>query len=181
MARPKNTFKKRKQAGKGKPFTSKSASKAGKKSSSKGKPNYELEERLVRNVDKSLVSRYINLNSTLTVDEMKAKLQDRGNIPFLEYMIIRVLVLCAQTGDPARLNAILDRSGAGPVKQIVKHEVDDPYKDKSDEELLQMKKDLEARNREIVKNIEESPRYKEQLQKLKDVTPPEELDEEIEL
>lgn len=180
MATPKDVFKKRKQAGKGKPFTKKNAAEMAKKKKHAHKPNYELEERIVRNIDKSIISRYINLNSHLTVDEMKAKLENRGSIPFMEYMIIRAMVVCAQTGDPSRLSLFLDRT-AGKVEQKIQHSVDDPYASKSNEELIQMKKQLETRNREIMNNIEKLPRYQEQQQNLKDATPVEELEEVLDL
>ncbi len=123
----------------------------------------DREERLTRKVDAGLVQRYITVNSHLTVDEMKERLHDhnRGQISFLEYMIIRTMVVCAQTGDPARLNTIIDRI-AGKVPQKVTHGVDDPFEGKSNEELIDIKRKLEATNRQSLKYAEQTPRVIEQ-------------------
>lgn len=126
--------------------------------SKKDQPQYDREERLARKIDTSMVVRYVTLNSHLTVEEIKSRLNDRnrGKISFLEYMILRCMVVCAQTGDTNRLDMILDRL-IGKVPQKTIHAVEDPLEGKEMDELLKMKRDLEETNRKTLQHIEKLP------------------------
>jgi hypothetical protein len=124
-------------------------------------PKADREERIVKKVDAGLISRYLNINSHLTVQEMQAKLKDAKSLSFLEYMTIRGMVVAAQTGDTNRLNFFYDRM-IGKVPQKIEHGVADPFEGKTNEELIEIKRKLEATNRQTLKHIEQLPRYQEQ-------------------
>lgn len=124
-------------------------------------PQYDKEERILKKVDASLITRYLTVNSHLTVAEMKAKLKKSGSISMLEYMTIRGMIVAAQTGDTNRINFYYDRM-IGKVPQKITHGLDDPYEGKSTEELIEIKRKLEASGRQTLKHIEQLPKVKEQ-------------------
>ncbi len=126
-----------------------------------GKPTVDREERLLKKIDAGMITRYLTLNSHLTVQEMQKKLKSAKDISMLEYMTIRGMIVAAQTGDTNRINFFYDRL-IGKVPQKITHGLDDPYEGKSTEELIEMKRKLEASGRQTVKHIEQLPRMKEQ-------------------
>ncbi len=126
-------------------------------------PQHDREERVLKKVDVRLITRYLTVNSHLSLKEMQAKLKPENakNISMLEYMTIRGMVVAAQTGDTNRINFFYDRL-IGKVPQKITHGLDDPYEGKSTEELVEIKRKLEASGRQTLKHIEQLPRTQEQ-------------------
>lgn len=143
-------------------FTKNNSAAKGNKST-KGQSTYRKEEKIIAIVDQKTISRYLSLNAGLTLSEMKEKLKERNrkNITMLEYMILRAMVVTAQTGDTTKLNFFFDRL-VGRVPQVVKHGLEDPYESKTDEELMEIRRKLNETNRIIMNRIEQTDRVKEQ-------------------
>lgn len=134
-----------------------------------------------RKVDKELVNKFLFCNSHLTVDELIAKL-NTGKVGVLEGMIIKGYIKAYRTGDVQRMNFFFDRM-IGPVQKHIKHEVDNPYKGMSEEQLLELKKkyaaqtykDIEFHNmltggavekqgEKALKNLEEYSQFKDEFE-----------------
>lgn len=132
-------------------------------------PKLTYVERGIKAVDKILVHRYIAQNSHLTIGEMKEKLskQNREHIPLLEYMIIKVMLVCAQTGDPYRLTTILDQAIGKPTQEVKISKGDD-LMSMSDEELEQERKRLAEEAKLHLEEHENSERYKEMIRRFQD-------------
>lgn len=141
----------------------------GKKGASGRGPKITLAEKGIKAVDKVLVLRYIAQNSHLTIGELKEKLskENREHIPLLEYMIIKVMLVCAQTGDPHRLNAILDRT-IGKVAQEVKISKGDDLASMSDEELEAERRKYVEESKLHLQWQENSERYQEMVRRFQE-------------
>jgi hypothetical protein len=122
----------------------------------KAKP--DREERVLKKVDAGIVQRYISLNSHYTLGELQNRLKDknRKNMTMLEYMILRCMIVCAQTGDTNRLDTILDRI-VGKVSQKIEHGVIDPYESMPTDDLIKLKKKLEGSCRQTMNHLEQLP------------------------
>lgn len=143
------------------------------KGNPKGVVTYDSEQLLLKSIDKVLVTNYITLNSHLTVSQMKKKLKDK-NVSLLERGICKDLLNLGENGGTSTLGFFLDRL-IGKAVQPIELSKKDPLKDLSPEELLEMKKELEASNRQSMTLLEQThPRVKQQLhdydEQLRDIT-----------
>lgn len=131
-------------------------------------PNFHKEERLIKHVDGRMITRYINLNSGLTLEEMDEKLKEENKkkITMMEYMIIRAMRTIILTGDMNKLDSLLDRA-IGRVPQKTIHGIEDPYEGKTVQELEEIRSRLVETNRKIVTRIEQTEKYKQIEKKVK--------------
>lgn len=119
----------------------------------KGRPHYDREERLAVRVDKGLVTRYLSLNSHLTLSELKEKIKLNSGISALENMVIRGMIRACNTGDSFQIGFYLDRL-VGKVPNKVEHSVPDPFEGMTNDQLLEEKRKLETINRKTMSFIE---------------------------
>ena len=122
----------------------------------KGKPGVrnlspiELEALANKKIDKFLITRYVTLNSHLTEDEARQRLED-PTISIFEKRIIGSLIGC---DDALNFNQIIERV-AGKVEERHLHSAIDPYEGKTNEELIEEKRRLEEQNRRYLQYVEE--------------------------
>lgn len=129
-----------------------------------GTQTYDSEALLAKTIDKVLVTNYITLNSHLTVPQMKEKLKNQ-NVSLLERAICKDLLSIGENGGTGTLGFFLDRL-IGKAVQPIELSKKDPLKDLSQEELLEMKRELEKTNRQSMTYLENNnPRVQEQLRK----------------
>lgn len=116
----------------------------------KGLTPLEIEALANKKIDKFLITRYITLNSHLTEDEARQRLED-PTISIFEKRIIGSLIGC---DDALNFNQILERV-AGKVEERHVHQAIDPYEGKTNEELIEEKRRLEEQNRRYLQYVEE--------------------------
>jgi len=155
----------KKKKPRGKPFEIKHKKSVGNKG--KTTASYDREELASRKVDHNLLSRYFTLNSHLTEDELRERLESGERITILEKRIILALL-----GDrDADLDFIFNRM-AGKVPDVVRHGKEDPFSNMSIEELIQRKRELEDSNRQTLKYIEAEQERQRQIESAAiDITP----------
>lgn len=118
----------------------------------KGRTQADREELAMKKIDAGMVTRYFTLNSHLTIHELIARLQTE-RVSVLEGMIIKGMIQAQRSGDTGQINFFLDRL-IGKVPNKIEHEVKNPYKDMSIEELMQEKQRLNEINRKTLNIIE---------------------------
>lgn len=142
----------------------------------KGTVSYDAEQLLLKKIDNTTITNYITLNSHLTEAQLNARLRDKS-ISSLEKGIVRGLLEISKKGSLGFMSFYLDRL-VGKPKQEIELSKKDPLKDLSPEELLEMKRELEAANRNTMTYLEKNhPRvqaqinsYDEQLRDLRNST-----------
>lgn len=155
----------------GRPFAKGNKAAAGHESR-KGVPQRDGTDIVVRKLDKIMVERYLAQNLHLTKDELTARMKD-PRLPYIEFMICKVLTRIGNSGDVYAFNALLDRA-IGPITQKITVDNSNPYASMSDEELLQEKIRLAALYRERLRQVEQEPIMYNRIQKVIDRMPPRE-------
>jgi len=108
-----------------------------------------------------MISRYLTLNSHLTVDQIREKIKLR-QCSMLEAMVCRGMIMAYVTGDTHRIDFFFERL-IGKVPNKIEHSKPDPFEGKTIEELRLMKLQYEEANRRSLNYIEQnSERVKQQ-------------------
>lgn len=120
----------------------------------KGHPQRDREELLTRKIDAGLISRYLTLNSHLTLKELQHRLKFE-EISILEGMTIKGLIMAYKSGNYSQINFFYERL-IGKVPNKIEHSVENPLDKLSDAELIAKKRELEETNRRTLRFIEAS-------------------------
>lgn len=123
-----------------------------KKRVAKGVTRTELEAFRAIKIDAAMIENYITQNSHLSPHELVARLRNE-RVSILEAMLIKAMLKGYRNGDVAQLSFFLDRL-VGKVPNKIEHEVKNPYKDMSMEELMAEKKKVTELNRKTTQFLE---------------------------
>lgn len=118
----------------------------------RGAPSPKIKEEMaVLNIDKEMVSRYLNINYSRTVPELK-RLAKSPNISAGERQIINIMLKIESLGDVWSWNQLMNRM-IGPITQKVSITRERSYENWSMEELMAEKERLDKDNRETINSI----------------------------
>lgn len=145
----------------------KKGNKVAKGNKSTSAPRITLEKVASQKIDKSVVDRYLTVNSHLTPHELVQRLK-LEQVSVLEGMLIKGLLKAYRTGDPHNINFYLDRI-IGKVPTRVAHSLENELEGMTDEQLIEEKKKYAGLLREELNELETRPGVAEQIGKFEDV------------
>lgn len=118
----------------------------------KNKTSYDAEQLLLKKIDNTTIVNYLTLNSHLTENQLEQRLKD-PTISSLEKGIVKQFLEISKHGSMGSLQFVLERL-VGKPKQEIELSKKDPLKDLSQEELLEMKREIEIQNRKTMQYLE---------------------------
>jgi len=103
-------------------------------------------------IDAAMIENYITQNSHLSPHELVARLRNE-RVSVLEAMLIKAMLKGYRSGDVSQISFFLDRL-VGRVPNKIEHNVTNPYKDMSMDELMAEKKKVTELNRRTTQFLE---------------------------
>ncbi len=118
----------------------------------KGGASYTSEERVVRELSKEMLSRYISQNFFLTEEELRAKSQLK-DLAAIELCLIKIILHILETGNACAFERLLDRA-IGKAGNVMEEPAPLRYEEWSIEELLEERKRLQVINQSHLRYLE---------------------------
>ena len=81
-----------------------------------GRPSIPQDVKAARKLTNFEFDRILNKYLYLPLDQLKKAAKDES-LPGIDHMVLQVIIRGASTGDQSRLNALLDRSPVGRIKE----------------------------------------------------------------